>query len=186
MGKVLWHRSMSLDGFIAGPNHEMDWMGDSSHDADLVNEVIATTGAILSGRRAYDWGAKLFPGETAKQAYGGAWSGPVFVLTHHPEDAVPEEGLTFLDCTFEEAIRIGLEAANGKNLEIFGGDIASQAALKGLVDELIIHLMPVMIGTGVRLFESEELVRIPWERIGIYASQDQVVSLRYRPVALAP
>lgn len=182
MGKVLWHRSMSLDGLIAGPNHEMDWMGTYTHDTDLVEEVIATTGAILSGRRAYDWGSKLFPGETAKQAYGGAWSGPVFVLTHHPEDAVPEEGLTFLDCSLEEAVRIGLEAANGKNLEIFGGDLAHQAASQGLIDELIIHLLPVMLGTGVRMFESEELVNLQWERTGVYTSQDQTVSLRYRPV----
>jgi hypothetical protein len=59
--------------------------------------------------------------------YGGAWQGPVFVLTHHPEDTKPAKGVTFLSCDVAEAVRIGLEAAGGKNLEIFSPTIGPTA-----------------------------------------------------------
>ncbi len=58
--------------------------------------------------------------------YGGAWQGPVFVLTHHPEDAQPANGVTFLSCDVAEAARLGLEAAGGKNLEVFSATIGRQ------------------------------------------------------------
>jgi hypothetical protein len=84
-GKVLWHLTMSLDGLIAGPNHSMDWMSGLSFAPGVVDEFVATTGAILAGRRGYDAAA----GDPDAAPYGGAWSGPIFVLTHHPEDARP-------------------------------------------------------------------------------------------------
>ncbi len=58
--------------------------------------------------------------------YGSAWQGPVFVLTHHPEDAQPANGVTFLSCDVAEAARLGLEAAGGKNLEVFSATIGRQ------------------------------------------------------------
>ncbi|WP_228688359.1 dihydrofolate reductase family protein [Amycolatopsis keratiniphila] len=106
-GKVLWHFTMSLDGFVAGPGHGMDWMTGTTFRPDLVGEYAATTGAVLGGRDG--WDAYPDPGAI----YGGAWTGPLFVLTHHPEDATPTPGVTFLNCGVEEAVRIGLEAATG-------------------------------------------------------------------------
>jgi hypothetical protein len=82
-GKVLWHFTMSLDGFVAGPNHEMDWMTGTSVRPGLVQEYVETTGAVLGGRDGWDHVPD------ASSVYGGAWRGPVFVLTHHPEDATP-------------------------------------------------------------------------------------------------
>jgi hypothetical protein len=66
-GKVLWHFTMSLDGFVAGPNHEMDWMTGTSSRSGLVQEYVETTGAVLGGRRGWDH----FP--EASGVYGGAW-----------------------------------------------------------------------------------------------------------------
>jgi hypothetical protein len=100
-GKVLWHFTMSLDGFVAGPNHEVDWMTGTSFRPRLVEEYVETTGAVLGGRSGWD----QFP--DASLIYGGAWQGPVFVLTHHPEDAQPADGVTFLSCDAAEAVRIG-------------------------------------------------------------------------------
>lgn len=86
-GKVLWHFSMSLDGFVAGPDHDMGWLaGDFSSRPGLIDEYVATTGAVLGGRVGWE----LYP--DANATYGGAWQGPLFVLTHHPEDAKPAEG----------------------------------------------------------------------------------------------
>src|SRR3954451_25182759 len=81
-GKVLWHFSMSLDGFVAGPNHEMDWLDSGITFRDgLIDEYVQTTGAILGGRSGWD----AVVGDA--RPYGGRWEGPIFVLTHHPEDA---------------------------------------------------------------------------------------------------
>jgi dihydrofolate reductase len=105
-GKVFWHFTMSLDGFVAGPNHEMDWMTGFSLRAGLIDEYVETTGAVLGGRAGWDVASDSRP-------YGGAWGGPIFVLTHHPEDATPADGVTFLDYDPAEAVRIGLDAAGG-------------------------------------------------------------------------
>ena len=82
-GKVLFHFAMSLDGFVAGPNHEMDWMTGVSVRPGLHQEYVTTTGAILGGRNGWDQAID------GSRPYGGAWQGPIFVLTHHPEDATP-------------------------------------------------------------------------------------------------
>jgi len=80
-GKVLWHVTMSLDGFIASPNHTMDWMSGLTVTPGIVDEMVATTGTILAGRRGYDAGYNQGP-EANRKPYGGAWNGPIFVL--HP------------------------------------------------------------------------------------------------------
>ena len=91
LGKVLWHFTMSLDGFVAGSNHDMDWMTGISARSGLADEYIETTGAVLGGRDGWDAVPDSRP-------YGVSWDGPVFVLTHHPEDATPADGVTFLNC----------------------------------------------------------------------------------------
>lgn len=70
----------------------------------------------------------------------------MFVLIHHPEDAQPGDGATFLSCDVAEAARIGLEAAAGKNLEIFSASIGRQLLERGLIDEINLHIVPVLLG----------------------------------------
>lgn len=82
-----------------------------------------TTGAVLRGRDGFE----AFP--DVGDIYGGAWQGPVFVLTHHPEDAQPADGVTFLHCDVAEAVRTGLAAAGGKNLEVFSAAIGSSSSV---------------------------------------------------------
>ncbi|PXY22575.1 dihydrofolate reductase family protein [Prauserella muralis] len=178
-GNVVWHVSMSLDGFIAGPNHEMDWTSGMSLAPGTVEESVAGLGAILAGRRGFDAGAE-HSDQPSKQAYGGAFDGPVFVLTHHPEDAKPDPGITFLTCDIAEAVRIGLDAAGGKNLEVFGADIARQCVQRGLVDEFYVHLAPVMLGDGIRLFDCPGIEPVRWHRVHD-GDPLRVVDLRYRP-----
>src|ERR1022692_3347133 len=86
----------------------MDWMTDISFRAGLHAEYTETTGAVLAGRDGFDSAI----GDS--RPYGGAWEGPIFVLTHHPEDARQSEGVTILSCPVDEAVRIALEAAGGK------------------------------------------------------------------------
>ncbi|MFF4598869.1 dihydrofolate reductase family protein [Amycolatopsis sp. NPDC001319] len=181
MGNVRWHLMMSLDGFAAGPDHSMDWMAGTKVDPATHHDAISTLGAVLGGRRGYDALAQQFPGQASRQPYGGAWTGPVFVLTHHREDAAPDDGITFLDCGLAEAVEIGLAAAKGKDLEIHSQDIARQCLELGLIDEFRVHLAPVMLGSGVRLFDSPGTPPVRWARIHD-GDPALAVDLRYRPL----
>lgn len=183
-GKVVWHVGMSLDGFIESPDHSMDWWTGYSLDPSVTPETTANLGAILSGRRGFDQGvAQGIDVENA--AYGGAWSGPLLVLTHHAEDITETyEKITFIDCDIAEAVRLGLEAANGKNLELFGADIARQAVEAELVDEFYVHLVPVMLGDGLRLFDAPGRKPVRWERIHD-GDPYRTIDLRFRPATTA-
>lgn len=174
--KVLWHFTMSLDGFVAGPDHDMAWLTGMTHRDGLVDEYVATTGAILGGRDGWD----LSPDPGA--IYGGAWTGPIFVLTHHPEDAEPAEGVTFLDCDPADAVRIGLEAADGKNLEVLSPSIGRQLLHRGLIDEIDLHIAPVLLGDGIRLFDNPGGSPIRLASV-LGSDPTAVVNVRYHPIA---
>ena len=105
MAKVLAQTTMSLDGFIAGPTDEMDWVFDYAGDvpAAMIDEVIATTGAILGGRRGYEVGRRAERPETSRP-FGGRWSGPIFVLTHSPPDDETDPAYTFVSGDVREAV----------------------------------------------------------------------------------
>ncbi|WP_026422056.1 dihydrofolate reductase family protein [Actinokineospora inagensis] len=166
-GKVLWHFTMSLDGFVAGPGHSMDWLSGLTTRPGLIAEYTATTGAVLGGRAGWD---KI----SGARPYGGAWAGPIFILTHHPEDATPTPGVTFLDCSAAEAVQIGLGAAAGKNLEVFSPTIGRQLLAEGLIDEIDIHVAPVLLGDGIRLYDNPG-------GTPIHLTPNAGVNLRYRP-----
>jgi dihydrofolate reductase len=152
VGKLLWHTMMSLDGFIAGPNDDMSWaFGMDPGSGETVDAVLSSTGALLVGRRTQDVEDRLQPG-----FYGGAFRGPFFVLRHDPPPGPPVvKGVTgrFLDVGIEEAVTIAKRAAGGRDVVVLGANIARQCLEKGLLDELIVHVAPVLVGDGVRLFE---------------------------------
>jgi dihydrofolate reductase len=174
-GKVLWHFSMSLDGFVAGPGHSMDWMPAATNRDGLVDEYVRTTGAVLGGRDGWD----AFPDAAA--VYGGDWSGPVFVLTHHPEDAQGTGDVTFLDCDLAEAVEIARRAAGGKNVEVLSPTIGRQLLERGLLDEIDLHVLPVLLGDGVRLYDNPGGSPIPLELVNGDPSEE--INVRYRPVS---
>jgi dihydrofolate reductase len=179
-GKVLWHFSMSLDGFVAGPNHEMNWLSeDLTNRPGLIEEYVSTTGAVLGGRDGWDMAAA-----SGARPYGGDWDGPIFVLTHHPEDATPARGVTFLNCDPAEAVRMGLEAAAGKNLEVLSPTIGRRLLALGLIDEIHLHIAPVLLGGGIRLYDNPGSEPIHLHLVGD-ADPNSEVNVRYRPIAKA-
>ncbi|BCJ47944.1 deaminase [Actinoplanes ianthinogenes] len=169
-GKVVVNRAMSLDGFIAGPGHTMDWIFEYL-TATTFPEVMEATGAMLVGRGTYDV-AKRMAGSDAP--YEG---GPQFVLTHEPPEQ-PDPAVTFLTCDIEEAVATARGAAGGKNLEILGADVAAQCLRRGLVDEILVYVVPVLLGDGVR-FTPSGLDRIDLEPFGNIQS-GAVTMLRFR------
>jgi dihydrofolate reductase len=178
-GKVVVNRSMSLDGFIAGPGHRMDWVFEYVA-SDMVSDVMAATGAMLIGRRTYDVGQRD-AGKPSGEAYSGLWSGPVFVLTHS-EPVPANSGVSFLSGDVSDAVKTGLHAADGKDLEVLGSDVTRQCLELGLIDEIFVLVLPVLLGGGTPFFTpADGPARVNLEPVSAKPS-GAVTALRYRVV----
>jgi dihydrofolate reductase len=168
---------MSLDGFIAGPDDAMDWAFEHGGAIAMADEVRTTTGAILAGRRWYDVATRKYGGRGG--IYGGAWTGPVFVLTHRPPEAPEDREITFLSEGVEHAVATArAPAGEAKNLEIFGADVARQCLDAGLLDDIVVHVAPVLLGDGVRMYAVPGGARVDLDRVDVEVS-DQTTSLRF-------
>lgn len=173
-GKVQWIFTMTLDGFVAGPDHNMDWMAGLSEVPGLEEAYMEATGAVLAGRDGYDSAI----GDS--RPWSSDWKGAVFILTHHPEDARPASDITFLSCPVAEAVQIGLAAADGKNLAVFSPNIGRQLLELGLIDEIDIHVVPVLLGDGIRLYSNPGKPPITLHRLDDSDPRSSV-RVRYRP-----
>ena len=162
MASVVLDFSMSLDGFIAGPNVSTELpMGEggmrlhewlfaappSAVDAVAGRRMRETTGAVVLGRRTFDVGV-------------GEWEDtpfpvPCFVVTHEPlEERVEKTGtFTFMD-DLEHAVQLAKAAAGEKDVRLMGAELARQALEAGLADEIGVQLVPVLLSGGHRLFEN--------------------------------
>jgi dihydrofolate reductase len=180
MGKVFLDMAMSLDGFIGTANGEdvglYDWYFSPAGDAAFVQrELIETTGAMILGRGVFG----NDPG-----GFDTPYKVPHFVLTHHPRYSVTRDGMTFNFVTdgIESALRQAREAAGNRDVCVAGGANTAQQFLRaGLLDELQIHLAPVLIGEGVRLFDGLGAGMRKLEKIRTLESAG-VTHLRFRVV----
>lgn len=165
MQRVTCEISMSLDGFITDPEASVgtpleghdpgrlhDWRFDAKTEADvaIVEEIYASTGAIVIGKRMFDVGFEPW-GDPPP------FGMPVFVVTHEEREPLPMKGGTtyvFVTDGIESALEQASAAGGDKNVGIWGGaNVIRQYLSAGLLDELQIHLAPVLLGGGVRLFE---------------------------------
>jgi dihydrofolate reductase len=178
MAKVLWHATMSLDGFVAGPGDAMDWVFRYPGPNAVADDVVRTTGAILAGRRSYEVGRRD-AGTSSAEVYGGRWSGPRFVLTHEPPEGEHDPAITFLSGDVPDAVATALAAAAGRNVVVLGADVARQCIDHGLLDEVVVHLAPVLLGDGVRLFGAAGAAPVGLEKISAGES-GQLTDLRFR------
>ena len=177
-GKVAVNRAMSLDGYIAGPGGDMGFGAKKLVDylePDDFMEVASATGAMLVGRRTWAVGDRLEAEEPGSVDY--PFSGPMFLLSHTPLDP-PDPDVTVLSGDIREAVATALAAAGGKDLEILGADVAAQCLRAGLVDEILVYLLPVLLGDGVR-FTPPGLDSIKLEQISSKRSRDATM-IRYR------
>jgi dihydrofolate reductase len=188
MRSVIWHVTMSLDGFIAGPDDSMDWVvaqwsdgGENTRDIEVqksavADDVLQNAGAILGGRRWYDVAVRKFDGYDG--IYGGQWKGPVFVLTHQPLEADHHAAITVVSEDLRDAVATATNAAAGKDVIVFGANLAVQCLRAGLLDEIVIHLVPVLLGGGVRLIDTLDFGPVALERT-VVASSGQITDLRF-------
>ncbi|MBJ3785303.1 dihydrofolate reductase family protein [Devosia sediminis] len=169
MTKIVCNMAISLDGFVAGPNQSeafpfgerVDerlhrWMfEDAENNADEL--------AALNSHSAYVMGRNMFG--PIRGPWHGDWQGwwgdeppyaaPVFVLTHHAREPLVKGKTTFTFLTegFEAALRLATKAAGSGSVGIAGGaDVARQALTSGVVDQLVVHVAPVVLGAGENLF----------------------------------
>jgi len=180
-GNVIVNRAMSLDGFIAGPGDAQDWIFDFiGNDAPWQREAAAATGAMLVGRRTVEVGERMEANNdrgTESRGEGYPFYGPIFVLTHRPPEP-PDPDVTYLTGDIREAVATALDAAGGKNLQILGADVAGQCLRRGLVDEILVYLLPVLLGDGIR-FSPPGLGRI--DLVPVSTTQAGAVTiLRFR------
>jgi dihydrofolate reductase len=178
-GKVVVNRAVSLDGFIAAPGHRMDWGGGRSL-ADFVAPadvaaIAAATGAMLVGRRTWEVGDRMAAEDPGSVDY--PFAGPMFLLSHRPLDP-PNPDVTILSGDIGDAVATALAAADGKDLEILGADVAAQCLRRGLVDEVLVYLLPVLLGDGIAM-SAPGAPRVDLEQVSSTRSGDATI-LRFR------
>ncbi len=168
MGKVVLDITMSIDGFIAGLNDDVkqslhgwlfngntpcaysDFFHLSKKSAKVFDDLIKNTGAIIAGKRTYD--------------ITGGWGGshpfpnvPMFIVTHDIPKYVPKGSTPFIFVTdgIESAVRQAKKSAGKKWIYVLGGASIAQQCIKAkLIDEMMIHLVPVLLGDGIRLLDN--------------------------------
>jgi dihydrofolate reductase len=209
MTKVAADISMSLDGFVAGPDPTLEqplgeggmllheWAfatktfqemhgqagGETNSDDELLAEAVRAEGAVVMGRKMFSGGSGPWEDDPRANGWWGdepPFHAPVFVLTHHPREplVLGETTFHFVTDGIESAIEQARPAAGEKDVAIGGGGSAIQQAIKaGLVDELHVHLVPVLLGGGVRLFEN--LGSAKFERTRLLDSPTGVTHLTF-------
>ena len=194
MGKVILEMSMSLDGFIAGPKDDIHpdrelgaldilhaWMfsGKTGHEAEEWESAhLRHAGAFIMGRRVFDAGVGPWGDHPTFHA-------PCFVLTHKVQETIVKQGgtsYTFITDGIESALEKARAAAGEKDIVLNGGANAAQQYLKaGLLDEINLHLVHVLLGEGIPLFENMGTELIKLEKISL-ADAPGVTHLRFRLV----
>jgi dihydrofolate reductase len=214
MGKLTLEITMSLDGFVAGPNQTIaqplgeggerlhEWVyglatwreshgepgGETSADDDILKESLGSTGAVVMGRRMFSGGAGTWEDDPNADGWWGddpPFGVPVFILTHHAREPVQKQGgttYTFVTEGIEAALAQARGAAGDRNVQVSGGaNVAQQYLKEGLMDEVQIHVAPLLLGDGVRLFEGLDSER-PTLEVTRVVESPAVTHIRYRVV----
>ncbi len=176
---TICHHTISLDGYIAGRNDSMDWAFAHGRPTAVAAETMKRLGAILAGRRWYELANERWDGVDG--IYGGAYAGPVFVLTHRPPDDGVDPRVRFMSDGIEAAVTIAQSAAGEKDVGIFGASLSQQCLNARLLDEIVLHVAPVLLGAGVRLFGDGSDEHVELERVSV-GTADRLTDLRFRVV----
>ena len=196
MSATVLYMSMSLDGFVAGPNEGPDnGLGDGGerlHDWALADEPrgasgipgrpsgvngqvydeFMATGAVVAGRGTF---------EPADGWHGDHHDGvPIFILTRHDPDDLRRSPLVTYVSDVGTAMTEAKEAAGDKNVLVHGAGTAQLALAAGVLDEIELHVIPVLFGQGRRLFEGLAPEHIELERTRILEGENGVTHMHYR------
>jgi dihydrofolate reductase len=213
MSRLRCHISVSLDGYVAGPNQSAEkplgeggellhgwtvplaaWReahgkrgGEVNESARVVEESRENIGAAVMGRNMFGpAGGGTWEDDTPWRGWWGdnpPYHYPVFVLTHHARDSLEMEGGTtfhFVTDGVENALEAAKEAARGQDVMLWGGaQVANQYLAAGLLDELELHVVPVLLGGGARLFDDLGDAEVHLEQVRAVQAPG-VTHLKYR------
>jgi dihydrofolate reductase len=188
VARVICDMSVSLDGYVTGPRDSRenpfgdgaevlhDWLFDAAVDEDraILQEMVNGVGAIVMGRTSFE-----------KNEGDGGWGGggpvgdiPCFVVTHHEPSTSYPPVFTFITDGVASAIEKATTTAGDKNVGLFGATVMQQALPLGLVDEIHVHVIPVLVGGGTPLFGALDSA-IKLERTHVVATP-AATHLRFR------
>jgi dihydrofolate reductase len=178
MGNVILDMAMSLDGIVAGANDEdnglYDWyFAPSGNDTVVIDELLNSIGAMILGRKAFG---------DAPDGFETPYKVPHFVLAHQARPAVENSGVTFtfIDDGIERTLARAQAAAGEKLVCVAGGAATAQQFLRaGLIDEVQLHLVPLILVEGKRLFDLASPLRLQQTRV---LESPGVTHLRYHVV----
>lgn len=180
MSKVLIHATVSLDGFMADASGGVDWMNGFAvvpADEAVVADVVGEIGAIVGGAN------RTQTIEDGEVPYGGIVEAPVFLMTHSPHESVEKDGIVhhFVVEDVAEAVAAAKQAAGEKWVSVLGGSVSRQCLERGLVDEIVLDIVPILLGNGISLFTGlGDRIRLERVETSAFASE---VHLRYRVLA---
>ena len=165
MAKVVYSAAMSLDGFIARPGGDMSWLTEHLGPNPAVEEAVGRIGALLVGNRTFR-GDDPYRGTAAEgRPFGGAWAGPQFVLTHHAPDT-PVPGVTFVG-DLGSGLAAARAAAGDGDVHVLGASVARQCLEAGQLDEILVIIVPALLGDGIRLFDRPGGTNVRLERLSV-------------------
>lgn len=171
MGKVFIHATISLDGYMAGIDGDMSWMQGLqavTEDYAVINDIMAGIGAIVGGSNATN------TIEDDGVPYGGSVKVPVYLMTHQAHEPIEKDGITyqFVVDDIAQAVEAAKRAAGDKNVSLLGGSISRQCLKLGLVDEIVLHIEPLLLGGGISLFGGlEQPFKLKRLETAAYASE---------------
>jgi dihydrofolate reductase len=172
--KVVVFLGISLDGFIAAEGGDLSWLSACANESTAetgYDQLMDQTDALLLGRNTYD-AVRQF----SSWPYGAK---PVYVLTHRP--IRPAHGERAMQGNIEQALR-AVHASGAKTVYLDGGDVVRQALQRNLVEELVLSWVPVVLGSGIRLF-AKGLSPSSWHLVHSRSFQSGMVQASYRRAA---
>jgi dihydrofolate reductase len=180
MSKVIIHATVTLDGFMADANGGVDWMNgfpSAPEDEEVVGRVVQELGAVVGGAN------KTQTIEDGEVPYGAMVKVPVYLMTHRAHEPIEKDGVTFTFVVDDiaQAVETAKQAAGDKWVSLLGGSISRQCLELGLVDEIQLHVLPILLGDGISLFAGLSK-RIKLERVETSAFASET-HLRYRVLA---
>lgn len=180
MAKVIIHATVTLDGFMADVDGGVDWMNgfpSAPGDEDVIARITKELGAIVGGAN------KTQTIDDGEIPYGGMLKVPVYLMTHSAHEPIEKDDITytFIVDDITQAVESAKQAAGDKWVSLLGGCISRQCLELGLVDEIQLHVVPILLGKGISLFAGLSK-RIKLERVATSAFASET-HLRYRVLA---
>lgn len=180
MAQVIIHATVTVDGFMADIDGGVDWMNgfpSAPEDEEVVGRVVQQLGAVVGGAN------KTQTIEDGEVPYGAAVKVPVYLMTHSAHEPIEKDGVTytFVVDDIAQAVESAKEAAGDKLVSLLGGSISRQCLELGLVDEIQLHVVPIVLGKGISLFAGlSKPIKLERVETSAFASETH---LRYRVLA---